>query len=586
MKKIFILLFLVVGLWSLAVADPVDFEFNPQKNELHCVFNHWKRTYEYVYNVISNKMEILQHDSVTKYSDSGNYKFSYDEKKYADGKIHVIETLTNKEVGVISHEWHEMFISPDDAMIMLYSDGGGDYAGLTFYKLPEGTFFAWRHIMSAKFLRQKKLWIFQYELGCEVVDATDWTSLAELEGSPSDSGYGGIDTRPICSYSGKYVAVGKNIYETSSWTKVCEVKKINYYSAFTRDDRHILVPEEDGVHCYSIFDASEKFILNHEKADRYDTIDVFVASNGRIITCNRKLGNVKIWDGNTGAQISFFEVKDPFNFILRGDEAFNSGDFSLAIDYYRKSSEKDEPAGMFKLGKMYYDGTGVEQDYKKAYECFENAFRHNYMQCANILGDMYLNGLGTGKNYEKAFACYEESSKGYGDAAKVAKYKLAYLYENGLGCQLDYIKAKSLYQSVLTLPEAKLAYKNLLEKGLGVTASDYYKEAYSAYNGKNYSEALKWFEKSSKLGNNDATSMLGNMYYNAYGVSRDYVKAREYWEKAALNGDSAATGNLSLLYYYGYGVQVDKAKAKQYLEKAAALGSKWASDKLKSWKFD
>ena len=71
------------------------------------------------------------------------------------------------------------------------------------------------------------------------------------------------------------------------------------------------------------------------------------------------------------------------------------------------------------LGKIYYNGIHVEQDYQKAYEAFASsyplgAWNNDYFdtdedEAVFYLGFMYYNGLGVKKNVEKAKELFEYS---------------------------------------------------------------------------------------------------------------------------------------------------------------------------------
>ncbi len=52
---------------------------------------------------------------------------------------------------------------------------------------------------------------------------------------------------------------------------------------------------------------------------------------------------------------------------------------------------------------------------------------------------------------------------------------------------------------------------------------------------KNYSEAMKWYEKSAAQGSSDAQRHLGHMYFAGLGMEKDYEKALEWYNK--VNGE-------------------------------------------------
>ena len=55
------------------------------------------------------------------------------------------------------------------------------------------------------------------------------------------------------------------------------------------------------------------------------------------------------------------------------------------------------------LGKMYYEGTGVEQNYNEAFKWYQKAADNGVTGAYIWLGVMYYNGQGVAQNYEKAF---------------------------------------------------------------------------------------------------------------------------------------------------------------------------------------
>lgn len=48
-------------------------------------------------------------------------------------------------------------------------------------------------------------------------------------------------------------------------------------------------------------------------------------------------------------------------------EAYNLGNFGLALDIFKPAAEMGDPRAQFYMGAMYYNGQGVPQDYIIAY---------------------------------------------------------------------------------------------------------------------------------------------------------------------------------------------------------------------------
>ncbi|WP_323588449.1 tetratricopeptide repeat protein [Aliarcobacter butzleri] len=90
---------------------------------------------------------------------------------------------------------------------------------------------------------------------------------------------------------------------------------------------------------------------------------------------------------------------------------------------------------------------------------------------------------------------------------------------------------------------------------------------------KNFSEAMKWYEKSASNGFAPAINELGNIYLEGrLGVKQDLDKAFEYYQKSSDKGYLDATNNLAIMYDLGLGIKQDRIKAVE-LYKIASKGS-------------
>jgi TPR repeat protein len=76
-----------------------------------------------------------------------------------------------------------------------------------------------------------------------------------------------------------------------------------------------------------------------------------------------------------------------------------------AVQWYRKSAEQGEAAGIFGLGQMYAKGEGVPKDGAKAFDYVLQAARKNNVDAAIMLVGVYRNGgLGQPANPAEADA--------------------------------------------------------------------------------------------------------------------------------------------------------------------------------------
>lgn len=88
-------------------------------------------------------------------------------------------------------------------------------------------------------------------------------------------------------------------------------------------------------------------------------------------------------------------------------------------EFYKKLKTKElevyakqgDAKAQFKLGACFYNGTGVEQDYKKAFEWFLKAAEQGDLWAQNDLGNCYLDGLGVEKEscQSQRMICHKSS---------------------------------------------------------------------------------------------------------------------------------------------------------------------------------
>ena len=106
--------------------------------------------------------------------------------------------------------------------------------------------------------------------------------------------------------------------------------------------------------------------------------------------------------------------------------------------------------------------------------------------------------------------------------------------------------------------DEQLILGTLYDNGLGVT--------------KNYQKALKWYQKSAEQGQADAQFSLGKMYEEGHGVKQNYTEAIMWYRKAAEQDSADAQFSLGIMYVNGLGVTKDERKAEELIRKAAEKG--------------
>lgn len=165
-------------------------------------------------------------------------------------------------------------------------------------------------------------------------------------------------------------------------------------------------------------------------------------------------------------------------------------DYGQAMELYQSIKEMKDlsvydayivDAAQTRLGVMYVEGKGVEQDYDKAVDCFKNSGKNRYPMAEYYMGQMYENGYGVDKNYEKAIDWYRRAAE---QEYAPALNQLGYLYYKGNGVSAD-IDQSIYYHKLAAMQGYAAAQINLgylYENGIGVeqsseTALKYYEMA-------------------------------------------------------------------------------------------------------------
>ena len=214
------------------------------------------------------------------------------------------------------------------------------------------------------------------------------------------------------------------------------------------------------------------------------------------------------------------------------------------------------------LGKMYYEGTGVAQNYNEAFKWYQKAADNGGTGAYVGLGVMYYNGQGVAQNYEKAFLWTKKAAE---NGAADAYVGLGVMYCKGQGVAQNYNEAFKWYQKAA-------------DNGVA-SAFAYLGEMYYAGDGvaQNYNEAFKWFQKAADNGiTTGIYYFLADMFYTGKTGITDYSQAKKYAELAIKNDTLDIVGHriLAKLYMYGYAVEKNIDKAEALIEQALAHGRK------------
>ena len=121
-----------------------------------------------------------------------------------------------------------------------------------------------------------------------------------------------------------------------------------------------------------------------------------------------------------------------------------SGDYNPIADNLEKlraRAEVGDSEAQFMLGKLYYYGFGVEQNFKVAIEWFKASAKKGHASAQFLLGEAFEKGSELKRDYTHAAKWYKRAAfQGH----YLAMHRLSYFYAHGLGMHKNLITAYAL----------------------------------------------------------------------------------------------------------------------------------------------
>ncbi len=258
------------------------------------------------------------------------------------------------------------------------------------------------------------------------------------------------------------------------------------------------------------------------------------------------------------------------------------------VEYYTKSANLNNAAAMNSLGKLYYEGDCVAQNYNTAVNWFQKAVNKGNVEAIGHLGYCYRCGLGVNYDYQRA---YELFNKAIDKGDTYSMIQMGFMYEYGEYVEKSTKEANHWYIKAVDVIDKDENLFFLIDfDTLGIL---YNNLGYNYYAGegieKDDEKAFQLLKKSANVYNNmygmvnlaqmylDADHILPDTVdYNlaAYSMANDYLypnhkTAFELLEKADKKGSATARDNLGYYYRFGKYCKQNYKKAFEYFEKSA-----------------
>lgn len=161
----------------------------------------------------------------------------------------------------------------------------------------------------------------------------------------------------------------------------------------------------------------------------------------------------------------------------------------MEIEELKQAAADGDAKSQFLLGRHYFAGHLIDQDFQQAKAWYEKAAQQNHAEALLNLGKLYEQGQAGTVDLAKAIDCYKRAA----DLDEPeAQYMLSLHYELGQGLERD------------------------------------------------SRQAFQWCQRAAQKNYAGAQYMLGSMYAAGQGVDADQAAARQWYQAAADNGYGAA----------------------------------------------
>ena len=92
--------------------------------------------------------------------------------------------------------------------------------------------------------------------------------------------------------------------------------------------------------------------------------------------------------------------------LTSAKRAYDHGDFQTAFQEFKNLAEQGDGYAKNRLGELYRDGKGTDQNFESAAAWFQKAADDGFLRAYWNLGRMYEDGLGLDQDYVLAFKWY------------------------------------------------------------------------------------------------------------------------------------------------------------------------------------
>lgn len=272
------------------------------------------------------------------------------------------------------------------------------------------------------------------------------------------------------------------------------------------------------------------------------------------------------------------------------------------FSWCQRGAQLNDGKCICKLGKLYFYGMGTEMDEFKAMNCFRKAETMEIPEAYYFLGLAYYEAKGVvSPNIQKAEEYFRKAAEaGYSDAIKaIAEVYMQSGQENGYEKAIEYLKtiaegehADIAYEGLMRIaveqmnaqdyddPQNSELYQKALRfetsgKEAGMTESlskAFLDRGINLYNIEKYESAIAPLLLAAQMGESEAATHLGDLYFYGHGVDTDYEQSYYWFAKAAQSNNAYAQYSIAFMYIKGQFVEKDDTQVIKWMKLAAENG--------------
>jgi hypothetical protein len=235
---------------------------------------------------------------------------------------------------------------------------------------------------------------------------------------------------------------------------------------------------------------------------------------------------------------------------------------------------KSDVESAFNLARSYYEGDGVERNYRQAYRIWRWILQRPDLlddemlgECQNRIGWLYYSGVDFPVDHQRALFWFRRAAK---NNSASASFYCGLMYANGLGVRQNMKTSVTYFRRASELGyEGKLGVGDPPETAAVIELKKIDPVVDEQQSAEDIVSAIM---QEADSGDIEAQYSLGSCYASGEGVNKNTTAAIYWFRKAAEQGHARAQFKLAEAYRLGVGVECDVEKSQFWRLNAAAHG--------------